>query len=487
VLSVKDFNIERAISCLILIQKNILPTYKMALEDHICSIVGDKKERISLRQSVGFYCSHLVNLGYSKAYIGRKVDDVFFSDDVKRAGKSLLKRFFKNFKGRRTKFLVYTLVDRPLKRIIDQMSIGEFIKNDGISAKFGVAVSKHDGRLDNTSLLLSPIDAFDEFSAVASVQTFLNSVRALTYLAPKGLPCRWHPDMYVSRRNKSGGFFRNDEVSFETLSENSGNIGRVVKGIKSYSMKIFEAFDSNSVERIISAVNTSALARISSNLENQLISLWSAIEVLLSEPPRNQPRILHYANLIVSCICRSHIRRQMQAVYEQLLLAFGGNFRHLLRSSGEAESRMRLPAVLFLPEHKDLQEQLFKMCAGSPLALHRLWKLHKDYASPEDVKKTAQAHENRVEWQIHRIYRARNQLVHAGYVPSYLDSLVMNLAEYYRSAIFALVGRATRDSDESDIDQVVAEVGIEYRVFLENFRGRSKENSITRTDLALLF
>jgi hypothetical protein len=237
---------------------------------------------------------------------------------------------------------------------------------------------------------------------------------------------------------------------------------------------------------MLSSINTAALARSSSSIENQLISLWSAVEVLLTEPPRSKPRILHYAKLLAPCVCLRHIRRQMTAVYEQMLVARGREFRRILRQAKEQDRRLNFGAVLFFPEHEHLREQLMALCRGSPLAQHRLWKLRRDYNSPGDVRRTIEDHQRRVEWQIHRIYRARNQLVHAGYIPSYLDSLVMNLAEYYRSTIFALVGRATRENAESDIDQVVAEIGIEYRILLDSFGKHRADKTLTRDDLSRL-
>ena len=155
----------------------------------------------------------------------------------------------------------------------------------------------------------------------------------------------------------------------------------------------------------------------------------------------------------------------------------------LLREANEQDNRINFAAVLFLPEHEPLRKRLCSLCAQNPLALHRLWKLSCDYGSPAAMRAAIAGHQSRVEWQVFRIYRARNQLVHAGQIPTYLDSLVMNLAEYYRSAIFALVGRASRQDGESDIDQVVAEVGIDYQIFQAAFAKSRKEANFTRDDM----
>jgi hypothetical protein len=129
-----------------------------------------------------------------------------------------------------------------------------------------------------------------------------------------------------------------------------------------------------------------------------------------------------------------------------------------------------------------LQKELCNLCAENPLALHRLWKLHNDYSSTKRAEEAIRAHQDRVEWQLHRIYRARNDLVHAGQIPSYLDSLVMNAVEYYRSAIATIVNRAGRDGGDADIDQVVAEIGIEYGIYSRYF-GNRKDTPMSADDL----
>ncbi|TIO48116.1 MAG: hypothetical protein E5X80_29195 [Mesorhizobium sp.] len=126
------------------------------------------------------------------------------------------------------------------------------------------------------------------------------------------------------------------------------------------------------------------------------------------------------------------------------------------------------------------------LLTDNPLALHRVFKLQRDYKNIGAVNGTLDDHYNRVRWQIHRVYRARNQLVHAGLMPSYLESVILNLAEYYRSAVVTIVGRAKREEELSDIDQVVSEIGIKYRI-LRNFFGKTKaDTSLTEEHVSKL-
>jgi hypothetical protein len=249
-----------------------------------------------------------------------------------------------------------------------------------------------------------------------------------------------------------------------------------------------ENFDKASTGRLLSSINTAALARTSPNTENQLISLWSAIEVLLSDPPQGAPRITHYVHYLVPCICLRHVRRQFVAVYDELLVSYRSKFNKILREEelfGIQDCHTRFATVLCLEQHGKLRDKLCKLCSENPLALHRLFKLRRDYSQFNEAALAIAGHQKRVEWQVHRIYRARNQLVHSGRVPSYLQSLVLNLFEYYRATIATIVNRARKDDQLSEVDQVVAEIRIEYEIFKRHFTPRDIR-PLTPSDLHLL-
>jgi hypothetical protein len=64
-------------------------------------------------------------------------------------------------------------------------------------------------------------------------------------------------------------------------------------------------------------------------------------------------------------------------------------------------------------------------------------------------------------------------------VPTYLDSLIVNPFEYYRSAVATIVNRARKEDQRSDIDQVVSEIAIEYGIFKGIFQSLGKSADLT--------
>jgi len=147
------------------------------------------------------------------------------------------------------------------------------------------------------------------------------------------------------------------------------------------------------------------------------------VEVLLSEPPINTARIVHYTKMLVPLVCLRHVRSQTNAVFDELVLAYRQQFGRIVSREAQfpnLDPYTKFAAILYLEENEALRRELCNLCSDNPLSLHRLWHLHRDYSAPSSMKSAIEGHEKRIGWQIHRIYRARNNIVHAGRVPSFL-------------------------------------------------------------------
>ena len=212
------------------------------------------------------------------------MEDAFFKGDMANVGTQTLVDFFAEFKSERIDFTVYTLVSSEFRTYLYPL---------GFKRPMSLTSHKQPGMLlafalnpPFDSIVVSHEKAFDCYRAIDYVHQTLTSTRALTYLAPHGMACRWNEWMYVHDESKNQGRSqRNRSISFDHPIIRSATAGRRLKNTRNYTKRVLENFDAASTERLLSSINTAALARTSPNTENQLISLWSAIEVLLSDPP----------------------------------------------------------------------------------------------------------------------------------------------------------------------------------------------------------
>lgn len=88
------------------------------------------------------------------------------------------------------------------------------------------------------------------------------------------------------------------------------------------------------------------------------------------------------------------------------------------------------------------------------------------------MKKTMKAHIERVSWQVQRIYRTRNLIIHSGKSVPYIDILVENLHSYLDRIINVLNEKISHSKHPTTIEQCVLEVKLASESHLrklENF------------------
>ncbi|TCB38818.1 hypothetical protein E0J02_26615 [Rhizobium leguminosarum bv. viciae] len=482
-----NFMLDPFMSHLKLISKLVVPNYKETIERLILESLGRERDAINLRKLTGFYCSFLINAGYMRGHVLHTLNEYFFLHPVQRMGRAKVSRFFSEFDCKPKKFVVHAAVTHELGRYL---SASDFtVHATGRLTQEQINVLSTNPNYDKTPDCMElTTEQFDPHGAANFAYQTLSSQRAISFLDPYGMHCEWGDTMHVAKaRAQSGISVGRSEFLLRFPSYNRSRTTARWKSIANHARAINTSFDEASTERLLSSINTAALATNSLNPENQLISLWSAFEVLLSDP-RDTARIVHYTNLIAPCIAYRHARKQIIAVYDGLLVLHRRRFMQLVwRTSGEPvpDAVGTFAKMMFLPQHANLRTDLCRLVANNPLALHRLWKLNSDYSTPKKAHIAIADHFSRVMWQIHRIYRARNQLVHAGRTPTYLESVIINAAEYYRSAVATIVRSASHEQGKSDIDQIVAEIGIRYNIYHSKFANRNNDE-MSEDDISLI-
>ncbi|WP_439497919.1 hypothetical protein [Bosea sp. (in: a-proteobacteria)] len=484
----KNTSLEDFRSHIRLVRKLTSDSYKRKIEDLLINIFDKPNEKIELRKLTGFYCSHIVNIGYSRKHISETVQRYFFETDIRRIGRATLTKFFREFDGKEKKFNVHATVTKDLGKYLKGLGF-QIKEKEQLNPEQLMTLSQNINYADTPSALEIIVDEYDPHGAMDYCYQILSAQRAIAYLDPHGMHSEWGDTMHVTRlRAQSGAAVSKTDLFANRTDAHKFRSNRRASIISNYAQGLFRNFDPPSTERLISSIRTAALARTSLNPENQIISLWSAIEVLLSDP-QGESRIVHYAKLITPCIVLRHNRRQVIAIYDNLLINYRYKLNKLLRklpNFPNIHGHTAFAELMLLPEHAQLRIELCSILAKNPLALHRVWKLQDDHKDVDSAYRHMCDHFDRVRWQIHRIYRARNQLVHSGRMPSYLESLILNLAEYYRSSITTIVERSKRERERSNIDQTVAEIGIRYGILRSHFNIKNGNKPLDLKHVAML-
>lgn len=95
--------------------------------------------------------------------------------------------------------------------------------------------------------------------------------------------------------------------------------------------------------------------------------------------------------------------------------------------------------TLCRPPHHDHICELLRFAASHPLLLYRLYELWGELHDPKTLHGCLSGSYRRIEWQLRRIYRARNLLVDQGVEGPMLGSLLDNLQYYTAFSIQRII------------------------------------------------
>ncbi len=461
--------------------------YKSELEIGIIETSKLANQKDKIKSLVNLYCSLLINDGYSPDFILSKIQDRFFNKDIKKVERRTLARFFASFSNSEFTYQVFIPVSSHLGSYAEKMGMNNmWVKPlTDLPSDAQVRFSAQKDFDNSNKYFVVQLERCDPYSALSIVNEILSSIVAMTYLGKRTVNLQWRKYGYVKlRKAAQGEILVNRQIVFQKKSNFLGT--RIIKELTSTAKNILTEFNPQSMDRLLSAVNISALSRSSQRPENQLITLWSAIEVLLSDPPRGVPRIVHYVDMLTPCICIKYARRYIVAIVDELRVHHSKHLRDFFKRSEfekDVDIYTNFTRLVFEDALKPLHQDFCAPMGSNPLALYRLWKLEKNFGTRGTFLKSLETHENRVRWQLHRIYRTRNSIVHSGRIPSFLSPLVMNVSEYLRGSLIPILNRASSLQTKADIDQIVSEIRFDYELIKSELNDGGSKSKFTQGEL----
>jgi len=128
------------------------------------------------------------------------------------------------------------------------------------------------------------------------------------------------------------------------------------------------------------------------------------------------------------------------------------NTLQLIVAPKDANLVEKVFCLIALKENEQALAKLFSDLKNFELLRNRTYTLHEIFSSPELCIDFLERHQKRVSWQLHRIYRARNEIVHSGANPSNSINLLSNAHDYF-DQIFEIIGSLC--SGESGYDNYI--------------------------------
>jgi hypothetical protein len=428
----------------------------------------------------------LINIGLSKVYLYEKVLNFFYFDKSFKISKPEdIKKFFQEIYPYEHKFTVHFKASKLISDVSEsvksfKIQISEKVP-DNIK-KFAEEKKFHANK-NEVFVTVSEINSLDIYTAMIEAEKRLSQLAnlLLVYYHKDKITCsdtaiveQCCVDFFqLAKKPKSvlenGIDLRPDKASKK--------LNDFIKNTKfTSSKKGFYQFN-----RLVDLHGMSVSNDIA---ENQLLNLWSSLETLAPLDLKKNT-IDSILKQITPTLMLNYNKRIIDRYAADLFNWNKFVSKRILTSIPNTKNldySKKCLHLLALEENADIRKELYNSLGDFHLLRNRTYLLHQHYSSKKKYKDFLKSHEERISWQIRRIYRTRNLIVHSGKTPSYINPLIENTHDYLDQIISTLSLLSSNHLKMKNFDEIFEYTKLEYdriKGFLGGDDSFSSSNIIT--------
>lgn len=445
--------------------------YKNILEKKLTEQIETNKNKKNIIRYSRSYATVLITIGYSNRYIYNRTVDFFYTSKKNTISSVYdIKAFFEMFSFKDFEYKAVFQADSLFNEIKDTSNVFEIdISNEmpkihiDNETSIDINFKKQD---DLVYLVVSKVKARDVFAARDEAEKKLEHLSSLYNLFHHKKKLKWNDNAYLV----------NTETKFQkilSIGQSSMLMGKDYKPadaarkfnefLKSFRLTTKD----ESFNKYVSAVELHTLALSSESKENQLLNLWIALETLVpSNIKSNSAKINNVLDGVIPLLCISYIESLTNQLLSDFLRWNKKIFKREINKIDGFSDREKLIKVLVLKEHGEIKNNLLKSLNDFVLLRNRAFELSEMLSSPQKVLKAIEKHKTRVSWQLRRVYRTRNMIVHVGFTPHYINVLIKNLHSYLDTVLFTIA----EVSDGAEISSLGQAFRFKYYIFESNLK-----------------
>ncbi len=437
-----------------------LPVYKEKTESLLIKAVVDGSKKNRIRALARSYITSLISLGYSTRFLYPAARHFFYWGDKSITSFNDLERFFDLVSGKEYKYCAIFKAPPLFDEIKDSCEAFNIKITKALQKELKPYADNKNHIIgdDESYLVVEEIDSLDVFSARDRAEHRIEQLSTLVNLfhhkevptwdtnallinldtkRPRKVTCSQNPmQMCSDMRTPEAAIKLNSFINEFDLSEGS-------------------------FKKFFRAAELHALALRSDSPENQLLNLWVALETIVpSRLGRSKAKINNVIDSIMPFLSINYI----YSLTDRLVLDFQIWNRTALSKAlkgipGEND-RQRIIKLLLVDNYSTAKTNLFTELGDFHLLRNRAHYFSECLCSPKKISRLLESHSDRVDWQIRRIYRTRNLIVHAGHTPMHVSVLIKNIHDYLDVVLRSIGNLASAGDRFNTNDQIFKYVEI---------------------------
>lgn len=458
------------------------------LKELVC---GKKNEREIIRLTNDFVCE-LIHLGYSKQHIYNVTIDFFQKNKIEST--DVIDDYFSNYNFKSSEWKIITFVDGKLLRHYDT-ALKDIIYADGIAisnfseADLSLLISKdrdfdwlnknwHGLKMcgNNVNMIKANVTSLDPFQAYKRLMGYLKSISNFITIFDNENKFSFNKIACLNYIYKKTIFVKRpmEKRVRQYGQDYAVRAAKVLKKMNRMSADMTSLF-----MKMLSFHGDAVMQ----NVEHKyvLLMLWTALETLFVNNSENTNKAQLVKNSLVEIVQRTYIIKRIKYLQQDFIRHLSVTQRDLI-SKYNIKNIDKFIELLFDNDTSPRILEVGKALEKNPLLRSRVYQFVNCYLKNSDtVYNMLNQHRQKIEWQVFRIYRTRNLIVHSGRVVPYLEQLVENLHNYLDFIINYIICKTENDEAISNINDIVCEVQIDnelHNSMLKNLKGMDSKDKI---------
>ncbi len=447
-----------------------LDTYKEKAEELIAEAIKNGGEKDRIRQLTRAYITTLVSIGYSTRYL-KDISTSFFHLNANISDFGDIHKFFEKVSGETQEYRAVFRVDNSFSQIEKPCKAFDLeitkelepeLKEKAEQMSFGL------GAFDRFAVV-GPIDAKDVFSARSRAQRDLEGISALSNLFHhKEIP-KW--DDRALMINTNTGKTRPINIGTNPMLMCQDNRPKTAAARLNRFIEEFSLTEERDFSRFFRVTELHALALKSDSPENQLLNLWVALESLVpSTTDETNAKINKIIDSVIPILNLDYIANLSARLVRDFRNWDKTTFESSIHDIPGEVDREKILRLIVLPDYHQEKIALYQKIGNFELLRNRCAYFERALRSTAEIRKLLNGHARRVAWQLRRIYRTRNLIVHTGRTPPFVDALIRNIHDYLDVVVSTIVHQASDGEKINSIDQTFAFATLKYKEFEEGLK-----------------
>jgi hypothetical protein len=203
------------------------------------------------------------------------------------------------------------------------------------------------------------------------------------------------------------------------------------------------------------------------------VNLWTILETLVPSS-KNKSKVQNVCDSVIPILLLKYFNKLISNLFNDFNRWNEDIINSYIKGIDAKHSILKFALFLVCDQYSSERSQLYSELDSFVLLRNRAFKLSQILSKQEKISKSLERHEMNVLWQIRRVYRTRNMIVHSGKSPRYINILVENTHDYIDQVTSEIIAMTTSNFKINYLEQAFELGKILYSELKKQIKNSSK-------------